>query len=252
MAEFSGTVKEFNDFIGGYTRNKVQYISKKHKQKIKKCEMCGSRTKKLEAAHVQGMERPKIIAQILQNYMEDSIVNINLHEFEEQYLQSHHPIEKVIKVLCKPCHKEYDRVNTKTDSGKIKADREIENILNAIKLTKQQAIEMLKEEGVDDLTHSNTVYSNVNSATQVYWLEPNNNKFSEDFNVILNDSVNGSLNLFSIKANLIKSPEIIFEQRSDKNASKIIIDSTKSVFIDKKGFEFDEYLVKSINYDIQE
>lgn len=252
MAEFTGTIKEFNNFIGGYTRNKAQNISKKYKKKIGKCEACGSRTKKLEAAHVHGMERPKITAQILQNYTEENIVNINLHAFEEQYLESHKPIEEIIKVLCKPCHREYDNSKTKVDSVKIKADQEIENILNAPKLSKKHSIELLKKNGIDNLINSNTVFSNVNKAIDVYWLEPDNNKFSKDFNIILNDFVNRKLNLFTIRGNSIKSPELIFDQRSDRNSSKIIIDSTKNDFIEKKGFEFNQFLVKSIEYNISD
>lgn len=42
MAQFEGTIKEFTKFIGGYTRNTVQYISRNYRKKTTKCEHCGS------------------------------------------------------------------------------------------------------------------------------------------------------------------------------------------------------------------
>ena len=61
MAQFEGTIKEFTKFIGGYTRNTVQYISRNHRKKTKKYQHCGSRTSKLDAAHIAENDRPTII-----------------------------------------------------------------------------------------------------------------------------------------------------------------------------------------------
>lgn len=251
MAQFIGTIEEFNEFIGGYSRNKIQNLTRKHKKNIKKCEECGSRTKKLEAAHIRGKERPSIIAQILQNYTEDDIVNIDLRVFEEQYVSAHNPIEKTIRVLCKPCHLAYDKKNNKSDSyvkTKLTDLQKVKNIINSIKVSKHKAIEILKEDGFNQLNNSNTIFSNINKALDVYWLEPNNDKFSETLFIILNDYENSKLLLFLIPKKTIINPELIFEQRSDKNASKIIINSSDNTFKDKNGYDLKPYLAKSINY----
>ncbi len=250
MAQFIGTIKEFNDYIGGYMTRKAQFISRKHKQKIRKCEACDSRTTILDAVHVHRIESSKTIEKILQRYSEKGLVNINLHTFEKQYLASLEPIENFIKVLCNPCHSEYANANIDRDSEKIKAIQDIKNILSSTRLSKKQAIELLRANGVDNLFDFNTHYSHFNKGINAYWLEPDNNKFSEDYNFILNDTISRKLNLFTIRANSIKSPKLIFDQRIETNSSKIIIDATNDIFRDKRGLEFNQFLVKSINYKL--
>ena len=39
------------------------------------------------------------------------IVRVNLRDAEEEIIEAHKPIEKYIILLCKPCHREYDREN---------------------------------------------------------------------------------------------------------------------------------------------
>jgi hypothetical protein len=136
MAIFIGTIKEFNKYIGGYSRNTVQNITRKHKKEIGKCEHCGSRTKKLQAAHRKGKERPEIVCSILQNYIEDKIINIELETFEQQYLLCHQPIDEAIIVLCKKCHQEYDK-NSSISVSNISEDKQIEILMDNIKLKKK-------------------------------------------------------------------------------------------------------------------
>jgi hypothetical protein len=57
---------------------------------------------------VTGRERPVIIEEILQDYINGEIVTVDLEEFEKRFKQVHDPISDVIKVLCRPCHIQYD------------------------------------------------------------------------------------------------------------------------------------------------
>ena len=248
MAEFTGTLKEFTSFIGGYTRNKVQYITRTHKKKIGKCEKCNSRTKKLDAAHLKGKERPLIIANILQNFSDnEEEYKVDLNSFEEQYLAAHNPIDNTIKVLCKKCHKEYDNLNKTLKHKKSNEAEDIEDLIKTISLSKKDSKLLLESNGYKEINNSNLVFSNINKSLNVFWLEPNNRKFNEDLYFVLNDSINKIMNIFFIPKDSI-SPKKEFDQRNDKESSKIIIENLKNKYLDKKGFDLGPFYKGSVNY----
>lgn len=110
---FIGTEKDFKNFFGGYSRNLVQSITRKHKKEINKCEHCGIREVQLESAHISGKERKIIISNILKYFKtEDNLLSVPLKEFEKKFIEQHQPISEVIKILCKPCHLIYDKTDT--------------------------------------------------------------------------------------------------------------------------------------------
>tara|TARA_R110002050_G_scaffold298320_1_gene461430 strand:+ start:601 stop:1326 length:726 start_codon:yes stop_codon:yes gene_type:complete len=108
MASFIGTFDEFIKYINPRAKNVVNAITKTHKLGKGKCEHCGSTTETLEAAHVAGRERPKIIEEILDEFRNGEMITVDLEVFENLFLQAHEPIEQVILVLCRKCHNEYD------------------------------------------------------------------------------------------------------------------------------------------------
>jgi hypothetical protein len=113
---FEGTEKDFHNFFGGYSRNLVQSITRKHKKEIKKCEHCGITGVQLDSAHINGKERKIIISNILKNYItENNLLLVPLNEFERVFIEHHQPISDVIKILCKPCHLTYDKVDSFLD-----------------------------------------------------------------------------------------------------------------------------------------
>lgn len=107
MAKFIGTQEHFIKFIGGYARNKIQYITSKYRKDIGHCECCGSE-QNLQAAHIKGRDRLTIIAEILSEYSNEDIVEIDLLDFENRYIAEHEPVDKSIKILCRDCHFKYD------------------------------------------------------------------------------------------------------------------------------------------------
>lgn len=259
MAIFEGTTKEFIKFIGGYSRNKVQYISRKHRKKTGKCEECSSRTKKLDAAHIKGKERPVLIFNILNNYFIDNnkTIRIDLQEFEDIFVEAHEPIENTIRILCKDCHREYDSKNSVLSSVDENNDEQsieekeiqiIDNLINSSIINKSLAIQLINDKSNLSLDNQNSIFSNQNNSVNVWWLEPSNIKFDSEMNIILNDSNDSVLYHFKIPANLIANPEILFEQRKERKASKIIIPISKTEFKDKKGFDFKPYLIDKHNY----
>ena len=113
---FKGSEKDFNNFFGGYSRNLVQSITRKHKKSLNKCEHCGITDVQLESAHINGKERKIIISNILKNYItEDNLLSVPLNEFERVFIEHHKPISDVIKIICKPCHLKYDKVDSFLD-----------------------------------------------------------------------------------------------------------------------------------------
>lgn len=107
MASFVGSKEEFNRYIGPRLRNLVQQITRKRKMEIGRCEHCGH-TESLEAAHIHGRNRSAIIDRILNQYTNNSVVTIDLADFEKHFRNEHHIIDETILILCRTCHTKYD------------------------------------------------------------------------------------------------------------------------------------------------
>lgn len=107
MGSFIGTNKAFKRYIGPRLRNVVNTLTKEYRNQVGTCEFC-SVTENLESAHVTGRDRTAIIDEILQEFTNGQIVTIDLEVFEEKFKKAHKPIQSVIKILCKECHRKYD------------------------------------------------------------------------------------------------------------------------------------------------
>ncbi len=117
MGTFTGTTSEFRRYIGPRLRNIVNLITRQHKAEVAKCEQCGCSEKgKLEAAHVAGRDRNQLIDLILQPFIKDGIVTVDVAIFEKLFETQHHPIHKSILILCRACHKKYDARGTLASS----------------------------------------------------------------------------------------------------------------------------------------
>lgn len=259
MAQFEGTIKEFMRFIGPYARIKVMQITQKYRRSIGECEECKSDAK-LEAAHVKGKERPKIISDILNNFIEDSIIKIDLREFEDLFIKAHSPIEKTIKILCVDCHRKYDKSENISDYiPEEQDDLELEkveiietqivsNLVHNSVMNKTKAINHIIKEIHADLNFRNTIFSNPGSSLDLWWLEPSNDKFNSGFYFILNNAEKHKLLLFKIPQGAIENPKAEFRQREDKGVSQIIIPISETHYVDRKGFKFDSFLINEIEY----
>lgn len=117
MASFVGTIEEFIRYINPRAKNVVNSITRKHKQEIGRCEHCFTSSEILEAAHVTGKERPKIIEDILSQFKNGEIITVDLEVFENLFLEAHDPIDEAVLVLCRSCHRKYDETTSKVDLG---------------------------------------------------------------------------------------------------------------------------------------
>ena len=109
MAIFIGTSREYLDFIGPRIRNIVQRITSNDKKKCNNiCAHCKQEKIELEAAHIHGKERKKIIETILAKYKKENSYLIDIGIVEKEIIQAHYPITENFIFLCRPCHKIYD------------------------------------------------------------------------------------------------------------------------------------------------
>jgi ssDNA-binding Zn-finger/Zn-ribbon topoisomerase 1 len=252
MAKFEGTIKEFTRYIGPYTRIKVSQIASKYKKELGKCEECGT-SASLDAAHVRGKERPLLIANILSEFLEDEIIKVDINEFVPRFIEAHLPIESSIRILCKECHREYDRIiknNTNKKEKNIDESDLIEKIVHG-QMNKAKAITLAHQEHLMTITNSNSIFSNIVSNLDRWWLEPSNDKFRSELYIILNNSLSTTLYIFQIPPNAITDPTIHFKQRNDNyrhNCSDIYIPVSNSDFIEQNGFDFGKYLKEKISY----
>lgn len=110
MAKFIGTEEEFRKYIGPKVRNIVQQEAKAYKQDIGECQICKTSAKdQLEAAHVRGKDRNTLVRRALNSPVDGEIIEVNLSEFEDEFRKLHYPINETIRVLCKSCHRQYDK-----------------------------------------------------------------------------------------------------------------------------------------------
>jgi len=123
-------------------------------------------------------------------------------------------------------------------------------------LKRSELFKIFKEKISPDISYANTIYSNINKPTQLWWFELENIRFKDNINIILIDQTKKILYHFFIKGNTLKEPEKIFYQRNDnrkKNTSSIQLKAEDNVyFVDiksiEKKFQFKEYLLNIINY----
>lgn len=251
MAQFKGTIKEFTKYVGAFARIKVMHIAKKYKQTINCCEECGANLS-LEVAHLKEKERPVLIAKILSEYMDGkNCIDIDLNEFEERFISAHLPLESCVRILCRSCHKDYDRkIKPEISSNISKDEDDFMEKLATDQMNKSKAIELAFLKNITTLTNSNTIFSNILGNQDKWWLEPHNEKFKELLHIILNND-QGRIYIFQLPANTISKPEINFKQRNDmyrKNCSDIYIPVSNSKFTDVQGFDFTKFLIQKIDY----
>lgn len=109
MPIFTGTSQEFNRYAGPRLHNFVQMITKKHKAAVGACEHCGCGGQ-LESAHIKGRDRNQIIDLLLSAISTESVITVELKQFEKNFKLEHDPVEKAILILCRECHRKYDTV----------------------------------------------------------------------------------------------------------------------------------------------
>lgn len=109
MATFTGTLNEFNYYIGHYLKNLIPQLTKKYKEGIGECEHCSSPEKGLHAAHIHGKGREDLIREALGNQKGE--LKVDLDDFVTKFKEIHKAddLHKIVKILCAKCHHKYDK-----------------------------------------------------------------------------------------------------------------------------------------------
>jgi hypothetical protein len=113
-------------------------------------------------------------------------------------------------------------------------------------MKKSEAIDYINKKISTDLNNQNTIFSNPGSSLDLWWLEPANDKLKTGFYFISNNANTKKLLLFKIPKGEINKSQ--FRQREDINKSQIIIPVSETSYIDRKGFNFNKFLIETIDY----
>lgn len=237
---FIGSKKDFKKFLSGYNRNLVQKLSKKHKDKIGRCENCGIVGKQLDSAHIHGKERTKIIESILVKFeTSDNNVDVDLIFFEKLFIETHNPIEEVIKILCVECHRKYDRVNKKEKIFRRDKNPNTKNIYN-----KKNIINVIENHLDCKVDLDNFNFSNINKSG-LFTVEPKNNCHLTDWHLCLINKRKKTLNYFIIKSNSLVYEKLYW--RKDKERFRLVFEPSDESFTEKlSGEKFQKFLLSKI------
>lgn len=215
MAKFTGTKEEFLTFIGGYTRNKVQLITKSFR-KNKECQAAGCHKRtKLQAAHIKGKERVSIINNIISNYhISENIIEVDLNKFETEFMDAHSPIEETIIALCPVCHRIYDKEGLDTTIAEEDYNIDTLNLNESKALVENERLqennEIDKVQRKIERWFSNP--SQINSQILIKFLELS----KSNSNQVTIGTLERSLNIDNFKTNFYQMLYI-----SDKNHAKV-------------------------------
>jgi len=252
MVKFIGSLEDYEKYIGPRIRNIVNIVTKSERQKRQGiCDFCGKKAE-LQSAHKHGRDRKTLIREALKKYNNGSCFNVDVEKCENEIIKLHTPINHIFYFLCMKCHREYDsenKIKAIKDVNKTRTNKKIQKPSeNDNKLSKEDAIRIINKKLSLSINGSNTTFSNINNTVQVWWFEPTNDRFNNDFHLILNDHHKKKLYYFFIKNNSITEPENTFHQKT-VNKSQIIINVEDDNFQDvKRGFKFKKYLKDVIDY----
>jgi len=144
------------------------------------------------------------------------------------------------------------KINKKDNNIK-KIKTEKEKVDENEKLGKNEAINIINEKLSLNINDKKSAYSSINELVPQWSFNISNEKFENDYYIILEDQNEKVIYYFYLKNGTINDPNEIFNQRNDKRVSNksIIIIPVNKKFINTwngKEFNFDKYKLLEINY----
>jgi len=121
-----------------------------------------------------------------------------------------------------------------------------QNIRNQGKEEKVKAIRLCKENGLNLNEIIN--FASQNNTTNKYWINPNINRLSQSWWLLLRDSNKNKLHVFNIPANSISKDHIKFRSDFDDKIDLQIIYDDKSFEDSRSGIKFVKWFIKTISY----
>jgi hypothetical protein len=113
-ASLTCTIRQFHEFFGPKVRNEIQTLTKREKKRLNSvCQRCHEKAE-LDAAHMKGNDRKRIIDSILSKYLvakKEQVIQVDLRKVMDEILEAHQPINEHFMFLCSSCHRKYDNEN---------------------------------------------------------------------------------------------------------------------------------------------
>ncbi len=252
---YTGNIETFVRVIEPYTRQIVLKLSRK-KKKHTTCKSPGCNKRiGLQAAHLVGFENKKIIAQVIRKLCtEEETITIDINDFCTLYEKAHTPLEKVVQIICRDCHTEYERDQKKknvdfTDLISFEEEHDnTEEVIQELKSLKDNEIDfkselinLLNKKRNFGLSKENVTFAKLNNTVPVYWLEPRKKKFKNSQNYfLLFETESKKYFLFEIGLNKYENKFKNFKEKN-RDRFKFEIQREDDKFIDR---------FSNVNFDI--
>ena len=144
-------------------------------------------------------------------------------------------------------------INDQTNVSINKKNKDIKTEDEKIKLGKNEAIKIINEKLSLNINDKKSAYSSINELVPQWTFNISNEKFDNDYYIILEDQNEKVIYYFYLKRGALKNYNELFNQRNDKRVSNksIIIIPVNKKFINTwngKEFNFNQYKLLEINY----
>lgn len=261
---FRGTFDDFYTFINDYVKNKVPYLTRRHKPEC--CELCGEK-KTLEAAHVRDRDRRVLMQEAFDEIAipeENGIFAVDLNKYADKIGQIHSDPHN-FHFLCRDCHKKYDAANStiqETDFSprnnpsltefSIKKGKNMTTTIKTnhwpFKRNKTGAVACCKAKGIniEGQICFASVKANLFRGNEVYWADNDHKEFLDrDWVFILNNQHKKCFHVINIPAGKL-NPDL---RKANWNKDLFDWNITTSSYIDVDSqFNLARFGVQDVAY----
>ena len=186
----------------------------------------------------------------------NDIIDIDLNLFLQKFTDEHTPLDKSVIILCRSCHREYDKTNGIEIEDYINVDDLEEAELSdeafeeaiTTAMNKKDIISIVKNQ-INELYDKDTFFfANINKTMPVWWIEPNKDKLLGSW-ILLNNKYKKEVHVFKINNSDSFDKLRIREDKNNQYRLEILTEQAPNHFIDKfSKVDFKEYYIQTIKY----
>ena len=253
MAVFTGSLADFEKFIGPATNRIVTKLGKELKKSQKTCqnnvlgehttvaEYCG-KYKSLDSAHFshKKLDRKSIIKNILNvNFKNGNSYSVDLNTFLHHYEEAHKPLKDNLIMLCRQHHRAYDKKHKV--KNEYYEENDIDTEMKADKDITKSDVKQLKNKLIDSLDYLKNANSKIARISGEQW----------NFNIGIEEKKGYllCLNQFDWTITVLKYDFSVYQignLKKDGNKISLLIPFSESAFRDKfTAYQYE--MVENIN-----
>ena len=171
----------------------------------------------------------------------NDIIDIDLNLFLQKFTDEHTPLDKSVIILCRSCHREYDKTN----------GIEIEDYINVDDLEEAELSDEAFEEAITTAMNKKDIVSIVKN--QINELSNNDTFFFANINktkpVLLNNKDKKEVYIFKINNNVFFEKLTTREDKDNSYRLEILTEQAPNHFIDRfSNVDFKKYYIQTIKY----